>query len=69
MMLRLRQERRARGWSLTRVTVLTGISTSDLSCIERGVQTVFPGWRARLSQAFGVPESELFAPADVEVGV
>ncbi len=60
-MLRIRRERLSRGWSLTHVSGLTGIATSDLSLIERGLQPVFPGWRQRLARAFRVPGEQLFA--------
>ncbi|MFN2444490.1 MAG: helix-turn-helix domain-containing protein [Vicinamibacterales bacterium] len=59
----LRTERRRRGWSLTRLSVLTdGISPSDISQIERGRRCAFPGWRHRIAEAFGMPEEFLFAP-------
>jgi transcriptional regulator with XRE-family HTH domain len=61
VMLQLRTERLKRGWSLTRVTVLTGIAESDLSKIERGLVFAHPGWQRRLSRAFGLPSSVLFA--------
>ncbi|MBI3932401.1 MAG: helix-turn-helix transcriptional regulator [Acidobacteria bacterium] len=61
MTLRLRAERLRRGWSMTRVAGLTGISPSDLSQLERGLRPAFPGWRRRLSDVFGVSEGELFA--------
>jgi hypothetical protein len=60
-MSRLREERLRRGWSLTHVTTLTGIATGDLSAVERRLRPAFPGWRRRLSEAFGLPEAELFA--------
>jgi transcriptional regulator with XRE-family HTH domain len=59
-MLRLRLERQRRGWSQTKVTALTGIATSELSQIERGKVSAFPGWRRRLAAAFGLSESYLF---------
>ena len=62
-MLRLREERRRRGWSLTRLSALTGIAHSDLSQIERGLRQPFPGWQRRIARAFGMPAAELFAPA------
>ena len=60
-MLTLREERWRRGWSLTRVTMLTGISPSDLSLIERGMLPAYPAWRQRLSTAFELPEEHLFS--------
>ena len=62
--LRLRTERKRRGWSQTFVTALTLIAQSDLSLVERGLRPAPPLWRRRLSQAFGIPEKELFAPTE-----
>lgn len=59
-MLRLREERLRRGWSLTKLTVVTGINSSSLSQIERGKLTAFPAWRRRLAAAYGLPEEALF---------
>jgi transcriptional regulator with XRE-family HTH domain len=63
-MLQLRIERQRRGWSLTRVSGLTGIAASDLSAVERETRIPFGGWRRRIAKAFGVPEHELFVPAE-----
>lgn len=64
--IRLRRERLRRGWSLTRVASLTMISPSDLSQLERSLKPAFPSWRKRLSLAFNLPESRLFAPSSSE---
>ena len=61
MTLKLREERQRRGWSLVDVTMKTGIASADVSLMERGLKPAYPGWRRRLSQAFGLPEAELFA--------
>ena len=66
MILKLRSERERRGWSLTRVTALTGIATNDLSMLERGLRPAFPGWRRRLARAFRLPASVLFAPVHAQ---
>jgi transcriptional regulator with XRE-family HTH domain len=58
--LSLRAERLCRGWSQTRVTMLTGIAQGDLSAVERGLRHAHPGWRRRIADAFGLPESTLF---------
>ncbi len=63
-MLRLKAERLRRGWSQTRVSMLTGIASPDVSAIERGMRYPHPGWRRRLAAAFKVPEEQLFAPID-----
>lgn len=60
MVLKMRAERQRRGWSLVTVCQKTGISPPDISLIERGHKPAYPGWRRRLSQAFGLPEDELF---------
>ncbi|MFN2444082.1 MAG: helix-turn-helix domain-containing protein [Vicinamibacterales bacterium] len=62
----LRAERKRRGWSLTRLSGLTLISASDLSQIERGQRHVYPGWRHRIAEAFGLPESHLFSELIVD---
>jgi transcriptional regulator with XRE-family HTH domain len=64
--LRLRAERVRRGWSLTRVTMQTGIASADLSALERGLRPAHPGWRRRLAKAFKLPEAELFAEVPKE---
>jgi transcriptional regulator with XRE-family HTH domain len=61
----LREERKKRGWSLTRLSGLTGIAATDLSMLERGLRSIFPGWRARIARAFGLPSSALFSAAAI----
>ena len=61
--MRLREERLRRGWSQTRVAALSGIASPDVSALERGVKPVYPGWRRRLAEVFGMTEEELFGPA------
>ena len=60
MVLKMRVERERRGWSLTDLTVKTGIDSSSLSMCERGLLPIYPGWRRRLVEVFGMPEAELF---------
>jgi transcriptional regulator with XRE-family HTH domain len=59
-MTRLREERIKRGLSLTEVTMLTRIATTDLSLLERGLRPAWPGWRRRLCRVYGLPLHELF---------
>jgi len=59
-MLRLREERLKRGWSLARVCQLTGIAESNISAIERGLIPAYAGWQRRIAQAFDMPASKLF---------
>lgn len=65
-MLELRRVRLERGWSLTKVCQLTGIDPTNLSRIERGHIYPYPGWRRRISVAFGLPEEQLFREAGNE---
>lgn len=60
-LLELRRERQARGWSLTKVTTLTGIDAAALSKIERCVWPCGPSWRKRIAAAFEMTEEKLFA--------
>lgn len=59
-MSRLREERLKRNLSLTRVTQITGIPTSNLSMVERGLCPAWPSWRRRLSRAYGLSVDDLF---------
>lgn len=63
-MLRLRKERQRRGWSLTQLTVRTGIDSAALSKIERGVWPCGPEWRRRIATAFGLSEADLFVEVE-----
>jgi transcriptional regulator with XRE-family HTH domain len=60
MILQLRRARQRRGLSLTQLTAMTGIATTDLSLLERGLRPAFPGWRRRIAEALGMPEEYLF---------
>lgn len=57
---RLREERQSRGWSLTKLTLMTGISSSDISMVERRLRPCYPGWQRRLAHAFKLPVERLF---------
>jgi len=59
-MLKLRQERQRRGWSLTEVTRKTGISEPVLSALERGLIPAYPGWQKKIAKAFRMSKAELF---------
>jgi transcriptional regulator with XRE-family HTH domain len=59
-MLRVRLERQKRGWTLQRVSALTGITSADISQIERGNRPAYPGWRRRIAKAFSRSEEFLF---------
>ena len=65
--LRLREVRRAVGWSQTVLALKAGLHQSSLSLIERGLVTyVPPVWRSRLAAVLDVPESVLFADATAD---
>jgi transcriptional regulator with XRE-family HTH domain len=64
--LRLKAERLKRGWSQTRVSMLTGIAAPDLSAVERGLRRAHPGWQRRLAVTFGLPADVLFAEVPAE---
>jgi len=59
-LLKLRKIRKEKGWSLTDVTVKTGIPEPTLSALEGGKLHPYPGYKRRLAKALGVPEAELF---------
>lgn len=63
-MLRLVLERKRRGWSQMEVCLKTGIHPATLSRLERQQMAVYPGWKQRLAEAFGIPGDELFEVAD-----
>lgn len=63
-MLALRVERQKRGMSQVKLCGLTGISPSDISAIENGIKKPFPGWKARIAEALGMPADELFKPVE-----
>jgi transcriptional regulator with XRE-family HTH domain len=59
---RLRRERLRRGWSLTQLTVRSGISSTDLSLLERGARFAYPKWRRVLAEVLEMSEGDLFEP-------
>lgn len=63
-MLKLRQEREKRGWSLTELTKRTGISEPTLSMIERSKITPYPGWQKRIAGAFRMKKADLFCEVE-----
>ncbi|MEW6572940.1 MAG: helix-turn-helix transcriptional regulator [Bacillota bacterium] len=67
-MLKLREERKRRGWSLAKVCALTGgIDPGALSRYERGVwRDMPPAWRRKLAEAFQMSEEELFAEENAD---
>ncbi|MCL6612472.1 MAG: helix-turn-helix domain-containing protein [Peptococcaceae bacterium] len=56
----LKKTRVKKGFSLLKLYQATGIDPANLSRLERGLVPAYPGWRKRIAEALGVPESELF---------
>ena len=61
----LRAERQHRGWSLTVVTMKVDYPFR-LCPIELSKRIAHPGWRRRLTEAFGVSEDILFSTPESE---
>lgn len=61
MVLRLRKERRHRGWTQGLVTALTGIPQSQLSAIECERLRAGANRRDRIALVFGMAEVDLFS--------
>lgn len=59
---RLRDLRRARGWSLDRTAAATGVSKAMLGQVERGESSPTVATLWKLASGFGVSFSSLFAP-------
>ncbi len=65
---RLREERKARGWSLDELAVQSGVSKAMISKIERGEASPTASLLGRLSGAFGLTLSALLARAEERGG-
>ena len=61
---RLRLEREARGWALAALAERSGVSKAMISRIERGEASPTAALLGRLSAAFGLTLSQLFARAE-----
>ncbi|HET6607470.1 MAG TPA: XRE family transcriptional regulator [Rhodopila sp.] len=61
---RVRLEREARNWTLTDLATRSGISRAMLSKIERGEASPTAALLGRLSAAYGLTVSQLFARAE-----
>ena len=64
----LRMEREARGWTLTELAARSGVSRAMLSKIERGEASPTAALLGRLSAAFGLTMSQLFARIEDQPG-
>src|ERR1700691_1864793 len=60
---RLRREREARAWTLVDLAARSGVSRAMISKIERGEASPTAALLGRLSAAFELTLSHLFAPA------
>lgn len=65
---RLREERKARGWSLDELAAQSGVSKAMISKIERGEASPTAALLGRLSGAFGLTLSALLARAEARGG-
>jgi transcriptional regulator with XRE-family HTH domain len=64
----LRKERQARGWTLVELAARSGVSRAMLSKIERGEASPTAALLGRLSAAFGLTMSQLFAQIEDQSG-
>ena len=64
----LRMEREARGWTLAELATRSGVSRAMLSKIERCESSPTAALLGRLSAAFGLTMSQLFAQIEVQPG-
>lgn len=64
MLLLVKRRRLELGLEQAEVARRVGVSPTALSRIERGTQLPWPALRARLSEFYGIPESELFFDVD-----
>jgi transcriptional regulator with XRE-family HTH domain len=65
---RLRTEREARGWTLAELATISGVSRAMLSKLERAEASPTAALLGRLSAAYGLTLSQLFARAELAGG-
>jgi ribosome-binding protein aMBF1 (putative translation factor) len=66
-MLRIKVERKRRGWSQTVLAAKAApLSASDVSRIENGRAQPYPGQLRRLARALKVPSAELLTTVDAD---
>ncbi|MEZ5657103.1 MAG: helix-turn-helix domain-containing protein [Burkholderiaceae bacterium] len=65
---RIRAERESRGWSLTRLAELAGVSRAMIHKVERGESSPTANLLGKLSGAFGLSMSTLMARAELGHG-
>jgi ribosome-binding protein aMBF1 (putative translation factor) len=61
--LRMEQERRARGWNQTTLETKCGVAAQEICRFERGWAVPTPPVAARLAAALGLQPNELVRPA------
>ena len=64
----LRRWREQRGWTLTELSGLTGLTVSYLSLIERGLRNPPPQVKVHIARASGAKVGELFPAEQVGAG-
>jgi ribosome-binding protein aMBF1 (putative translation factor) len=63
-MLRIRMERRAKGWRLEDLAYHARVSAADISRIETGRLKPYPGHAERLARALGIRAEDLCAEVE-----
>lgn len=66
---RLKEYRERLKISKQKLSLMTGISPSNIWHIETGRVFPYPGWRKRISRALNIPENELFPDCEKKEGV
>ncbi|NPV74642.1 MAG: helix-turn-helix transcriptional regulator [Pelotomaculum sp.] len=54
----VKREREKRGWSKSELSRRTGIGLTEIIRIEKGQLPIYPKWRKRLVECFGITEVE-----------
>lgn len=56
--MNVKAERERRGWSKSELSRRTGIGLVKIIRIEKGQLPIYPKWRKRLAECFGITEME-----------
>jgi transcriptional regulator with XRE-family HTH domain len=70
----LRNARLSRGWTIAKLSSLTGIAASDLSNLENGHRPLYPRWRDRIARALRINPHDLEGAnekidAEIDLGI
>ncbi|MEW6274205.1 MAG: helix-turn-helix transcriptional regulator [Bacillota bacterium] len=57
--MNVKWEREKRGWSKSELSRRTGIGLTEIIRIEKGQLPIYPKWRKRLEECFGITEVEI----------